>query len=67
MQLFSVDATMFSNYYENMKKPALKVAHSRPKLFFPSIKEKKILYYMQLFSADATMFLKKIKKKKNCP
>ena len=37
MQLFSADATIFSNLFfahENIKKRALKVAHNRPQTFF---------------------------------
>ena len=41
MQLFSADATMFSNVFifffdhKKLKKPPSKVAHNRPKPFFP--------------------------------
>ena len=41
MQLFSADATMFSNFFffffahKKLKKPPSKVAHNRPKPFFP--------------------------------
>jgi hypothetical protein len=40
MQLFSEDATMFSIFFffahKKLKKPPLKVAYNRPKLFFYS-------------------------------
>jgi hypothetical protein len=41
MQLFSADATMFSNFFfvffahKKLKKPPSKVAHNRPKPFIP--------------------------------
>ena len=41
MLLFSADATIFIIFkifaHENMKKPASKVAHNRPKCFFFSV------------------------------